>query len=259
MKAGPNPSYSSPFSHCPGRVPAGTPYPGLNPRRPGKGAVLSPPPSRAASVRVMLQKQVLKDCPQSPARPCGAHSPPRARGASAAAASHPVFAATWERWGSRLSLAAPPLAPSGRRKRAGSLAPPRLGLPQPSGPRPGGPRVAASARKAKKANRCAAAVSLPLSPGCSGFPAPPAGKFSAFGASALKKQVARRYRRARPRPPAHARQGAGWTCACAARRCRDRWLICMSPPRAAAAGAVAKVVAGALASAGATPHSVGSG
>lgn len=39
------------------------------------------------------------DGPQLPAQSRGAHSPPRAREISAAAASHPVFAATWERVG----------------------------------------------------------------------------------------------------------------------------------------------------------------
>lgn len=95
-----------------------------------------------------------------------------------------------------------------------------------------------------------------------------AGKLVASGAYSLKKRAARLRKRAPPRPPAPAHKGSAAACACAVRRCGDRWFICMSPPRAAAATAAAAAAAAAAAgaageepeaAAGVSPRAVGSG
>lgn len=92
------------------------------------------------------------------------------------------------------------------------------------------------------------------------FPLPPlqAAKFFTSGVSALKTgqcACAKGFGGGWRRLPAPVHQGSAAACACATRRCGDRWLICMSPPRAvAAAGEEPEAAA-----VGAAPHAVGSG
>lgn len=108
--------------------------------------------------------------------------------------------------------------------------------------------------KAKRANRCEAAASLPPFPACFPLPPPPADKFFCLGSIRPEDQAVRLRRRVWRPLPASVHPGSVAACACAARRCGDRWLICMSPPRAvAAAGEEPEAVAGAA------PRAVGSG